>query len=152
MWSDPEDDLETWGQGARGAGYLFGSKVVSGFCHINNLDLICRSHQLVQGMLTENEGENDNYHDGLFVNIFLIRGLQVSLPGSESGTFDTLLLCCNSLLQVTVWSAPNYCYRCGNLASILQLDADHTRTYKLFLPAPESSIEVPAQKPVPYFV
>ena len=56
MWSDPEDDLETWGQGARGAGYLFGSKVVSGFCHINNLDLICRSHQLVQGMLTERRG------------------------------------------------------------------------------------------------
>ena len=43
MWSDPEE-IETWSISNRGAGWLFGARVVQDFNHLNNLDLICRAH------------------------------------------------------------------------------------------------------------
>ena len=46
MWSDP-DDIECWHMSCRGAGWVFGNKVVDEFNYINNLELICRAHQLV---------------------------------------------------------------------------------------------------------
>lgn len=113
MWSDP-DDIETWQFSSRGAGYLFGEKVVDEFNQINNIRLICRAHQLV------NEG-----YKYWFKNKNLL----------------------------TVWSAPNYCYRCGNEASILLLDEKCDKEEFKKIPTHEESSKAPNPKNiVPYFL
>ena len=111
MWSDP-DDIETWIMSCRGAGWIFGSKVVKEFNYINGLDLVCRAHQLV----------NEGY----------------------KYWFDEQL--------VTVWSAPNYCYRCGNKASILKLDKNLERTFELFNDVEENEKVTNPKFLTPYFL
>lgn len=54
---------------------------------------------------------------------------------------------------VTVWSAPNYCYRCGNVAAILTLDENLEHSFKVFNAAPENDQNAPAKRPLPeYFL
>jgi len=55
-------------------------------------------------------------------------------------------------LLVTVWSAPNYCYRCGNVASILDVDEDEVRNFKMFKEVPSSAKALPPRQVVPYFL
>jgi len=53
----------------------------------------------------------------------------------------------------TVWSAPNYCYRCGNVAAILELDEHRNANFKIFEAAPQEARGIPAKKPAPdYFL
>ena len=112
MWSDP-DDIETWIISCRGAGWIYGWKVVDEFTHINNLELICRAHQLVM--------EGFKYW------------------------FEKKNLC-------TVWSAPNYCCRCGNKASILKISSDLSRTIDYFDFSSKSLSSAPPKTLVPYFL
>lgn len=54
---------------------------------------------------------------------------------------------------VTVWSAPNYCYRCGNVAAIMELDEHRTANFKIFDAAPHEARGIQAKKPQPdYFL
>ncbi|KAJ6853913.1 serine/threonine-protein phosphatase PP1 [Iris pallida] len=48
LWSDPDKDIEGWGENDRGVSYTFGPDVVSEFLQKHDLDLICRAHQVVE--------------------------------------------------------------------------------------------------------
>ena len=53
----------------------------------------------------------------------------------------------------TVWSAPNYCYRCNNLASIMKLDPSLKYEVHTFKAANEDYGPVPKKNDLPdYFL
>lgn len=47
---------------------------------------------------------------------------------------------------VTVWSAPNYCYRCGNVASIMNVDDKMNTEFAIFSAVPEDQRAVPGNR------
>jgi len=53
---------------------------------------------------------------------------------------------------VTVWSAPNYCYRCGNVASILALDENLKRDFLIFNAVPDNDRNAPPRTSMSYFL
>mmetsp|Transcript_3557 Transcript_3557/g.9396 ORF Transcript_3557/g.9396 Transcript_3557/m.9396 type:complete len:343 (-) Transcript_3557:288-1316(-) len=48
IWSDPDKEIDGWGENDRGVSFTFGEDIVSAFLHKHDLDLICRAHQVVE--------------------------------------------------------------------------------------------------------
>lgn len=46
LWSDPDKDVQGWGENDRGVSFTFGPDIVSKFLAKHDLDLICRAHQV----------------------------------------------------------------------------------------------------------
>ena len=97
LWSDP-DDRCGWGISPRGAGYTFGEDISEAFNHTNGLTLVARAHQLV--MEGENVVKRGDIHSAGILGYHWSPGRSV----------------------VTIFSAPNYCYRVGNQAAIMEID------------------------------
>ncbi|KAE8667825.1 Serine/threonine-protein phosphatase PP1 [Hibiscus syriacus] len=48
LWSDPNPNVEGWGDSDRGISCTFGADIVASFLEKNDLDLVCRGHQVVE--------------------------------------------------------------------------------------------------------
>ena len=48
LWADPEPASKLWGESERGVSYVFGQEIIFSFLRKNELDLICRAHQVVE--------------------------------------------------------------------------------------------------------
>lgn len=111
LWSDPEESAEEWTPSQRGAGHFFGANQLNEFNTINNLNYICRAHQLIQ----------EGYR----------------------WMFDKKI--------VTVWSAPNYCYRCNNQACVMVMNTVDNPNFVFFKECPPEQHKLTAKHVVPEF-
>eukprot|EP00746_Dinoflagellata_sp_MGD_P010019 gnl/MRDRNA2_/MRDRNA2_120562_c0_seq1.p1 gnl/MRDRNA2_/MRDRNA2_120562_c0~~gnl/MRDRNA2_/MRDRNA2_120562_c0_seq1.p1 ORF type:complete len:307 (-),score=56.43 gnl/MRDRNA2_/MRDRNA2_120562_c0_seq1:14-934(-) len=75
----------------------------------------------------------------------LARSHQLVMEGYKWSFDDSL---------ITVWSAPNYCYRCGNTASVMEVkDNEQKPTFKIFDSMPEELRKKPPATALPeYFL
>jgi serine/threonine-protein phosphatase 2A catalytic subunit len=101
LWSDP-DDRCGWGISPRGAGYTFGQDISEAFNHNNGLTLVARAHQLVM--------EGKFIVQAVFLTITTLLAWTLGYSWGQDRNV------------VTIFSAPNYCYRCGNQAAIMEID------------------------------
>jgi len=73
----------------------------------------------------------------------IVRAHQLVNEGYRTQFNDTL---------ITVWSAPNYCYRCGNVAAIMELDENLSKMYKIFEAAPVEEKEKDRKFPFAQYI
>ncbi len=111
LWSDPEE-RDGWAPSPRGAGFIFGHDISLKFNYTNDLQTICRAHQLVL------QGYNWSHEKNV----------------------------------CTIFSAPNYCYRCGNQAAIMEVDEFLNSIFQQFDPAPRRGEPHVAKRNPDYFL
>ncbi|KAE8039215.1 hypothetical protein FH972_011644 [Carpinus fangiana] len=101
LWSDPSRDVKGWGMNDRGVSYTFGPDKVSEFLKKNDMDLVCRAHQVVEEgyeFFAERQlvtifsapnycGEFDNAGAMMSVDETLMCSFQILKPGDKKPNF-----------------------------------------------------------------
>ena len=107
LWSDPDKDMQGWGENDRGVSFTFGSDIVTKFLNRHDLDLICRAHQVswfsYAGCLLTAQNPV----------LCILFTAQVVEDGYEFFARRQL---------VTLFSAPNYCGDYDNAGGMMTVD------------------------------
>jgi len=110
VWADPSE-RNGWAANPRSSGFLYGPDIVQNFFYANNLNSICRAHQLRMNGYSWN----------------------------------------NNHTVLTIFSAPNYCYRNMNVAAIAEKNVEMTLNIQIFNAAPTCDRGAPYRLTAIYF-
>ena len=125
VWSDPDPDKEDFAISPR-----YVAKALA------PLRLMAEHHFISGAGYTFGSGVVRKFLD-INKMSHILRAHQLCMEGF-SVLFDKRLS--------TVWSAPNYCYRCGNSASILEVGPGGVMHFNVFDAAPENERDGPNQQ------
>lgn len=101
LWSDPDPNVNGWGENDRGVSFVFGEDVLTNFLEAQDLDLLVRAHQVVEDgyeffagrrLVTLFSapnycGEFDNAGGMISVDEDLMCSFQILKPSSRSARF-----------------------------------------------------------------
>ncbi|CAK7331414.1 unnamed protein product [Dovyalis caffra] len=104
LWSDPDKDIKGWGMNDRGVSYTFGPDKVAEFLMKNDMDLVCRAHQVVEDgyeFFAERQlvtifsapnycGEFDNAGAMMSVDETLMCSFQILKPTDKRASFQAV--------------------------------------------------------------
>ncbi len=121
LWSDPDKDVQGWGENDRGVSFTFGADVVSKFLNRHDLDLICRAHQVP---IHFNQSGSAIH---VVAHLVLVSVLcsQVVEDGYEFFAKRQL---------VTLFSAPNYCGEFDNAGGMMSVDESLMCSFQVCYP------------------
>lgn len=135
LWSDP-DDRGGWGISPRGAGYTFGQDISETFNHTNGKCAIKCLVEMLSQQFMPIVHCNKRRRDALLTHLFISTISGLTLVARAHQLVMEGYNWCHDRQVVTIFSAPNYCYRCGNQAAIMELDDNLKYTFLQFDPAP----------------
>ena len=93
LWSDPDKAVKEWEDNERGVSYVFGADVIRKFLKKNDLDLICRAHQVV-------EDGYEFFNNRMLVTLFSAPNYCGEFDNAGAMmTIDENLTCCFQILQ-----------------------------------------------------
>ncbi|KAI5175269.1 serine/threonine-protein phosphatase 4 catalytic subunit [Pancytospora epiphaga] len=97
MWADPTEETPDFVQSQRGAGVLFGRRALKAFL----------------AQLNDSRARLDGGKGNI---VAVVRSHQLVFEGIR----EQFGKAC-----ITVWSAPNYCYKSGNMAAVMLVESNH---------------------------